>query len=79
MKANIKKIAKDKVGDYTVNTTVLDNVYETTIKFKNGDYIVVQRYTDEAHAKISHKAWIEFCENKPMYATDVVTKKQVLF
>ena len=79
MKLNIKKIARDKVGDYTVNTTALDDVYETAIKLNDGNYVIVQKYKDETHAKIGHKVWIEFCENKPIYATDITTNKKVLF
>jgi hypothetical protein len=79
MKLNIKKIARDKVGDYTVSTVCKDGLYETAIcKFKN-NYVVVQRYPDEVRARIAHKGWVEFCETQPVYALDVDTKQQTLF
>lgn len=79
MKLNIKKIAKDKVGDYVVSTVCKDEVYETAICKEKGNYIVVQIYTDEVRARIAHKSWMEFAANEPLYAYDVNTKEQTLF
>ena len=79
MKLSIKKIAKDKVGKYTVSTVCNDGIYETAICLDKGNYIVVQRYSDEVRAKIAHKGWVEFAANEPLYAYDVDTKEQTLF
>lgn len=79
MKLNIKKLAKDKVGEYVVSTVCKDGVYETAICKNKGDYIVVQKYTDEVRARIAHKGWIDFAANEPLYAYDVDTKEQTLF
>lgn len=79
MKLNIKKIARDKVGDYTISTVCKDEVYETAICKNKGEYIVVQQYADETRAKITHKYWVSFCLSNPLYVTDVTTNKPTLF
>lgn len=79
MKLNIKKIAKDKIGEYVVSTVNKDGVCETAICKGKGDYIVVQLYTDEVRATVGHKYWKDYAAKCPLYATDVTTNKQTLF
>ena len=79
MKMKIKRIARDKVENYTINTTECNGVFETAIKLGKGEYIVVQKYTSENRALVGHKCWIDTCKNKPIWATDVNTKKPTLF
>jgi hypothetical protein len=79
METKPKRIARTKVNDYTVNTCLVNDRYETAIKLEDHDYIIVQTYVSLAHAEIGHKHWSSFCETNPIYATDVVENKQKVF
>lgn len=75
----IKRVERTKIEGYTINTTKVGKQYETAIRFEHYNWIVVERYDDINYAKRRHKYWCTFCENKPLYATDIYTNKQELF
>lgn len=75
----IGRIARTKVGEYTVNTTTLTLGYETAIKQVGGDWIVVQQYCTREKAKMGHQYWVRFCTDNPDYAYDVIEKKYKIF
>ena len=72
MKMKIKRIARDKIEGYTINTTMVgEGQYETAIKLDQGEYIVVEKYANEKRALIGHKCWIDTCKTKPIWVTDI--------
>ena len=77
--AKIKRLARTKVGNYTIDTSEVDGMCETAIKLDNGDYVIVQKYISPAHAKVGHKYWVGFCADEPISAYDVSERRAKLF
>lgn len=54
------------VGDYEVDTCdTMDCGFETAIRKKEGDWIVVEYYRNMEEAKKGHDKWCEFCKGNP--------------
>lgn len=71
---NTKKIIRDEVGDYTIDTCdTIDAGYETAIWKDNNPMIIVERYDTWENSKKGHKKWCKFCKNNPTSAYSVQT------
>lgn len=77
---NTRKVKRDKVGDYTIDTAYTsDYGYETAIWKFNNLMIIVERYDSKKESKIGHEKWCEFCKNNPKKAYSVQLDKMVKF
>ena len=75
-----KRIARSKMGDYTINTMQIGlDRYETAIKLENRDWIIVQVDKDRVRATVAHNYWVQFCIDKPISAYDVVEGQAKIF
>ncbi len=64
---SFRKIAfRDDVKGLTIDTVnTFDCGWETGIK-KNGEWIIVEEYSDEQRAKKGHKKWIKSIKENPI-------------
>ena len=67
-----ERIAKTRVGDYTVSTIdTPDQGWETAIWKQDGEIVLVARYETREEAQIGHNDWICACKLNPTVAWSI--------
>lgn len=54
------------IKNYTIDSCwTFDAGYETGIKKKGGEWVIVERYQTFEEMKVGHDKWCKFCETEP--------------
>ena len=76
-----RKVYNTINGDYEIDTVYANDtgLYETAIKFKDNNWIIVEEYKTKKQALVGHKKWVNEMDKKPKSVYSVQLCEMIKF